>query len=75
MNFFLFGQPRVNSLRVTFFMSSGESIITTGVKEIKTTKNGDGHFDSYSITWHEGKAPAFLSLVLAHIIAISAERM
>lgn len=75
MNFFIFGKPQDRGLRVTFFMTGGQSVVTTGVDTIKTTKNGDGGFDSYSITWHEGQKPAFFSLVLSHIVAITAEKM
>lgn len=81
MNFFHFGKPSGkpsdkpsdNGLRVTFFMTGGQNVVTTGVKEITTTKNGEGNFSSYSIEWHEGKKPAFFSLALDHIAGIVAE--
>lgn len=65
---------REQHLEVTFFMTGGQAITTTGVKEITTTKTGEGGFASYRITWHEGHQPPMFSLALDHIVAIVAEK-
>lgn len=63
---------REQRLKVTFYMTGGQAITTTGVKEITTSKSGDGGFASYSIVWHEGCKPPMFSFALDHIVAIVA---
>ena len=63
---------REEHLEVTFFMTGGQAITTTGVKEITTTKTGEGNFASYSIAWHDGHKPSVFTFALDHIVAIVA---
>ena len=62
-----------DSLTVTFHMAGGHAVVVTGVTQIKTTSNGEGKFDSYSITWKTGCKPAFFSLSVPAIEAITAK--
>lgn len=62
------------SLTVTFFMTSGERVVTRGVSNLEIQKTNEGGVSSYKIEWLEGRKPAFFSLTLDHISAIVAER-
>ena len=66
--------PVEPSFRVTFYMSGGQEIVMTGVKEITVSKTNAGGFASYSIIWHEGRKPALFSITLDHISAVHAEQ-
>ena len=66
-------RPRaaVDSFRVEFYLTGGQVVTTTGVKEFKASKTPEGGFASYSIEWHDVDfKPAMLSLSLDHISAV-----
>ena len=57
-------------LTVRFHLIGGQTVIIHNVKEIETTRNNEGGFNSYEIVWHNGFKPPMFSLTLGHISAI-----
>lgn len=59
------------SFRVDFYLTGGQVVTTTGIKEFKASKTPEGGFASYSIEWHDVDfKPSMLSLSLDHISAV-----
>ena len=70
----LFNQliSREPSLRVSFYLTGGQVIVFSHVKEITMSKGADGNFVSYSIEWHKGFKPSLSTIALDHISAVTA---
>lgn len=60
-------------MTVTFYMRGAHAVEVFGVKDLEMTKRADGAYSGYSLTWMTGHAPAFFSLSLNDIVAVTSK--